>query len=136
MFLVVDANIFTSALVARGFTLDLFFSNKLQLIVPDWIFKEIEEHKNEILTKSNISEDEFELFLNLLMTRVEIIPTEEIKEYWDEAMKISPDPDDIQYFALALKYNCAIWSNDSRLKRQSLVKVFNTEELVKLLGQM
>ena len=132
MLLVVDANIFTSALVAREFTLDLFFSDKLQFIVPDWIFAEIDEHKDEILQKAKISEDELELFLGLLITRVEIAHAEEVKEWLAEAEKSSPDPDDVQYFALALKYNCAIWSNDSRLKGQNVIKIISTGELIKL----
>ncbi|MBI2152065.1 hypothetical protein HYU21_05030 [Candidatus Woesearchaeota archaeon] len=36
------------------------------------------------------------------------------------------------YFALALKLNCALWSNDKKLREQSEVKVYNTYELVKL----
>ncbi len=134
MLLVVDATIFTSGLVARGFTLELFFSDKLQLIVPDWIFAEIEEHKEEILKRSGLSEDEFNLFINLLITRVDIVPAEEFKEYLSKAEKISPDPDDVQYFALALKHNCPVWSNDQDFKQQSVVKALTTEDVAKLLG--
>ncbi|MBI2084046.1 MAG: DNA-binding protein [Candidatus Aenigmarchaeota archaeon] len=134
MLLVADANIFVSALISRGFTLDLFFSDKLQPIVPDWIFGEIEEHKYEILEKSGLSEDEFNLFISLLITRVEIEPAEDFKEWLSKAEKISPDPDDVQYFALALKYNCPIWSNDPDFKQQSVVEALTTEDVVKLLG--
>lgn len=133
MLVVADANVFVSALVSRGFTLDLMFSDKLQIIVPEFIFSEIEEHKNEILSKSGISEDEFELFINLLITRVELITSEEIGGYMERAKEISPDPDDTQYFALALKYGCPIWSNDSKLKEQSEVKILATRELLDIL---
>jgi len=44
----------------------------------------------------------------------------------------TPDPDDMAYFALALKLNCAIWSNDKKLKEQDKVKVYNTHELSKI----
>lgn len=40
---------------------------------------------------------------------------------------------DSEYFALALKLNCAIWSNDKRLKQQDKIKVYSTEDLVKVL---
>jgi predicted nucleic acid-binding protein len=50
-----------------------------------------------------------------------------------KAKKISPDIDDIDFFALALKLGCGIWSNEERLKRQSAVKVLTTEELLKSL---
>lgn len=45
-----------------------------------------------------------------------------------------PDKDDVDFVALALKLNLPLWSNDSRLKEQSLVKVLSTRELVEILA--
>ena len=132
MLLVVDANVIMSALVARGHTLDLFFSRNLQLFVPDFIFTEIKKHKKEILTKSGLSEREFELFMNLIITRVKIVSAEEIKQYVKRASKISPDPDDSIYFALALKTECPIWSNDKMLRHQSVVRILSTQDILRL----
>ena len=53
-------------------------------------------------------------------------------DYVKEAEKLTPDPDDMPYFALALKLNCAIWSNDKKLQEQDQIKVYPTPELVKL----
>ena len=47
----------------------------------------------------------------------------------DEAKKLSPDPKDTEYLALALKLNCAFWSNDKKLKTQNKIKVYSTEDL-------
>jgi len=44
-----------------------------------------------------------------------------------------PDSDDIDFLALALSNNSAIWSNDPHFKQQSLVKAFTTVELLKKL---
>lgn len=50
-----------------------------------------------------------------------------------KARKISPDRKDVDYFALALKMKCSIWSNDKPIKnKQNEVKIYNTEELVKM----
>ena len=50
-------------------------------------------------------------------------------------MQISPDPDDVEYLAVALSLDCAIWSKDRDLKeKQFRVVVVTTEELTKLLG--
>jgi len=51
-----------------------------------------------------------------------------------EAKSISPDPDDSDFFALALKLNCPIWSEEKKLKKQLEVKVVNTSELIEELG--
>jgi len=47
-----------------------------------------------------------------------------------EAKKLSPDPDDAAYFALALKLGIPIWSNDKKLTGQKQVRIYSTEELM------
>jgi len=49
------------------------------------------------------------------------------------AEKISPDPNDLMYFALALKLKCPIWSNDKELKKQNEVIIYSTEDLTREL---
>lgn len=53
----------------------------------------------------------------------------------EEAVAVSPDADDAMYFALAMKHNCAVWSNDKALKKQDKVMVFGTSELLRKLAQ-
>jgi predicted nucleic acid-binding protein len=43
------------------------------------------------------------------------------------------DEKDTHYVALALKLNCPIWSNDTDLKKQNKVKIYNTKELLEEL---
>lgn len=59
--------------------------------------------------------------------------TDANRSHLEEASKISPDSDDVVYFALALKFDCSIWSNDKRLKEQPAVKILTTEELLEML---
>ena len=137
MELVLDANILMSALVTtNGFTYDLIFNDKIKLFSPEFISEEFEEHREEIIKKSNLANEEIELFLNLISTRIHFISKEELIPYFQEAEKISPDKDDSVYFALALKLNCPIWSNDKKLKMQDKIKVYSTRELIdsNLLG--
>jgi len=50
----------------------------------------------------------------------------------DEADKISPDPKDKLYLALAIALKSSIWSNNKKLKQgQDKIAVFSTEELLK-----
>lgn len=134
MELVVDANILMSALISiEGKTFDIIFNDRIKLFSSDYILEECEEHKDEILAKSNISKPDFELFLSLISLNIELIPKAEFSKYVSRAGEITPDPDDTEYFALALKLNCPIWSNDKRLRRQKNVKVYSTEEIIKKL---
>ena len=68
------------------------------------------------------------------VTYLRPVPNEETESFIPEAEKISPDKDDVDYLALALKLGCAIWSNDRELKeKQSIVIVYNSQEVLNMV---
>ncbi len=134
MGLVVDANILFSALIKDSFAYNILFSDAFHLFTPEYIFTELEKHKKKILAKTEHTEEEFLRILETLKQRIIIVPLEELIPYVKEAEELTPDPDDMAYFALALKLNCAIWSNDKKLKEQNKIKVYHTHELSKISG--
>ena len=77
---------------------------------------------------------DLKLGLNEVREQMRTVPLSEFKEYVIEGSKISPDPDDSEYFALALKYDCPLWTEDKALKSQSEVEVLNSKELLVKLG--
>lgn len=131
MQLVADANVLLASFIRRGVTQELLLEKDLALVTPEFVLSEIEEHRGEALEKSGKSAAELDEFLDAVRGRVRVVPEHEVRERWQEAKRLSPDPDDVPYFALALKLGCAIWSNDRRLKGQKQVKVLNTSELLK-----
>ncbi len=134
MELIIDANILMSALVTtQGFTYDLIFNDKIKLSAPEYLLEEFKEHKGEIIEKSNLSDEDLQIFLSLISSRIKFIEKNEFKQFIGPASEITPDINDTEYFALALKRNCAIWSNDKKLKQQDKIKVYSTAELIKLL---
>ena len=133
MDLVVDANVLFSALIKDSFAHNLFFNERFQLFTPEYIFAEFEKHKEEILKKTERTEEEFFQTLEILKQKIVIVPLEELIPYIEEAEKSTPGPDDMAYFALALRLNCAIWSNDKRLKKQNKIRIYNTHELIKTI---
>lgn len=133
MLLVVDANVLFAVAIKSGGTAELFFSEELELVTPEFIFEELAKHKPELLEKSHRSADEFEIFLSVMMEKVKSVSLEDIKEFVNEAESVCPDPKDVPYFALALKLSCPIWSNEKKLKEQPKVKVLSTEDLLELV---
>lgn len=129
MDLVIDANVLISALVKDSFSYALLFNEKFHLFAPEYIFTELDRHKEEILEKMERTEGDFFRLLEILKRRINIISLEELIFFIDEAESITPDPDDMTYFALALKLDCPIWSNDKKLKEQNKIKVYNTHEI-------
>ncbi|RLG30353.1 hypothetical protein DRN98_07420 [Methanosarcinales archaeon] len=135
MKLVVDANILFSFFKEGSSTRRFIFSHpEIELFTPLYVFEELEKHKEEVKSKAKIADRVFELSKKGLLEYVTIVPLDEFKEFWIEAEQISPDPDDVEYLAVALSLNCAIWSNDKRLKKQSLIKVFSTSDLLSILS--
>lgn len=132
MDLVVDANILFAALIKDSFSYNLLFSDKFRLFTPEYIFTELEKHKEEIFEKIERPAEEFFRLLEILKRRIILVPLEELTSYVEKAEKLTPDPDDMAYFALALKLNCAIWSNDKKLKEQDKITIYYTHELSKI----
>ena len=135
MKVVIDANIIIAMLVKPGKPIDLFFNIKLEIFAPELLFEELKNNKEEIIRKTKLSEKEFEWLYSVLKNNITIIPEKEFLDYREKAEKICPDPKDIVYFALALYLNCAVWSNEKKLKNQKEVKVYQTHELMRLISE-
>ncbi|RZN40074.1 MAG: hypothetical protein EFT35_03345 [Methanophagales archaeon ANME-1-THS] len=137
--LVVDANRVFSTLLSKGGAFDVFLASKLlkrfEFIALEYLFQEIGMHFDELVERSKLSSEELTKVFRFVKEEIEFIPFEEFKEYAGEAEEIAPHVKDLQYFALALASECGIWSDDKAFKKQSRVKVYSTEELLKLLSK-
>jgi len=134
MELVIDANILFSALIKEGRTEELMLNENICLFAPEFLLTEFQKYEKIIIEKTRRSKEEFQELVALLRKVIITVPNSGTKPYQKQAKKISPDPNDSDYFALALKLNCAIWSNDKKLKDQRKVKVYNTTELLRIFG--
>lgn len=107
-------------------------SQDIELYSPEFALEEIKKHSAEIRRKTMLSEAEFNSKRRELAILVEFVPFGEYQEFFKKLKNI-PDKDDIDFLALALKLNCPLWSNDSQLKNQNLLKVISTKELLEEL---
>ena len=136
MKLVIDANIVISAaLNIEGKTREIIFLENIELLAPDFLLSELNEHKLELIEKSVVSEEELNLAIYTILSKVRLIYYSEFNSFLEKAKKICPDPDDEEYFALSLSLDIPIWSNDKDLKEQNVVKVISTKELIEMLGK-
>lgn len=133
MDLVVDANILFSAVIKSSKTAELLFRDDLHIYAPEYLFEEFKKYREELLERTHRTRNNFERFSWILKKRIEIIPKEEFKNRLAEAKRVSPDPGDVPYFALAIELDAEIWSNDDALKSQNKVAVWKTHELVEHL---
>lgn len=134
MKIVIDANIVLAALIsADGVTREMLFSSDLELISPEFLREELEKYRSVVKQKSGYSEGDLNIISSIILSRIKIISSVEYKSFRSKAKQIAPDPNDAEYFALALQCACPLWSNDKILKKQDDVKVLSTSELLKLL---
>src|SRR3989338_4735184 len=129
---VVDANILFAALIKDSITVEILLDEKFMFFAPEFLFEEFHKHEETIIGKAKRSGAEFNEIFAHLGEVITIVPNEGIETLILEGKAISPDTNDAQYFALALKLNCPIWSNDKRLKEQEKVPVYSTSDLVRL----
>lgn len=129
---VVDTNIVVAALLRKGDTQKLLFSNLFEFFSPDFIRVEVLKHRQEFMQKASMNEAEFLNALELAFENIVVAPPEEYLQFEEKALSICPEghKDDWPFIALSLKLDCAVWSNDSALKRQQKIKVFSTKELL------
>jgi len=135
MQLVVDANILLTVMIsARGSKRELLFSDEIEGAAPEILPFEIGKHWKEICDKSRLSDEDLNGFLSLVREQIKTFPFGEYSGMLERSKEICPHIKDAEYFALSLKLNCPIWSEDKLLKEQSEVRVFNTKELIEELG--
>ena len=132
MDLVVDANILFAALIKDGITAKLLFLDDLYLYAPEFLLDEFNKHRKYLLNKTHRTKEDFNEILEVLAYIIKFIPLEDIEQYIKKADKISPDPDDSIYFAIALKIGASIWTNEKRLQKQDQIKIYTTSDLVEI----
>ena len=135
MLIVIDSNILFSALIKDSTTRRLILEYTGFFLFPEFIFEEMDKHKDELLKKSKMSEEDFNQLLQLLLTRVLIVPNASLEKHYDTAFELVKDidHDDLLFFSCALNYpESVIWSDDAKLKKQSKIKIINTYEMIGL----
>ena len=134
MELVIDANILFSALIKDSHTRHFLLLSNHRFYTSEFVFTEIRKHIKYISKKTSLPETEIRLILEeiIILSNIKIISLNDFKEHIEKAKLICPNVDDIQYFALALKLRCPIWSNDKKLQEQDIIKIYTTEQVFQL----
>lgn len=130
---VVDTNILITFFWKENVFEKLVKKYGINCYSPDYALFEINKYKDLIMSKTNIDEQEFK---NKKLELALIINFVDIKDYalmLKKAQNITPYLDDVDFFALALKLNIPIWSNDKDLKNQNKVLVLSTKQIIENL---
>ena len=77
MRLIADSSSIISALIKDSSSRKIINKSSLRFIIPEYIFTEIDEHKEDILSKSKMDRNKLDLMFSMIKEKVEII-TEKI----------------------------------------------------------
>ncbi|MFH0701725.1 MAG: PIN domain-containing protein [Candidatus Woesearchaeota archaeon] len=135
MKLIINTNRIMAALIKDSFSRYIIFHSNWELIYLTFSEQEIEKHQDELLKKSGLNKEKFELVLSKLKEKFILLNDDLIKGNMIEASKIMDevDPDDTPFIAAALATGSDIWSDDSHFSQQKKIKVWKTKDLIKLL---
>ena len=128
-----DANVLIAVYLRDSTVRRIILFADLQLLVPGFIFEELEKHLPDLSERARLETSESNDLLTRLRSRFAIIPQELVSTRLRGAHGImgNVDPNDVPYLAAALCVPCdGIWSDDPHLKTQDHVKCYSTGELL------
>ena len=134
--LIVDTNRIIAALLRDSYSRKILSSGRFEFLVPKLVYHEITANKQDLLSKSELSEERFNAALSSLMSRTTVVDEQDYFLKLPEAMQIMGkiDPKDATFIALALSIpNNGIWTEDRHFEKQDVVRVWKTAELLGLI---
>ncbi len=116
MDVVLDSNVLFRILISQGDIIDLLFHPQLIIYAPKRLQEEFLNNRQEILSKSHISQREFNTLCAVLFSRIIFVPLEEYTQFLPQAKTIlQAHEKDEDFVALTLLKHCKIWSYETRL---------------------
>lgn len=143
MNLILDSNIIISALISPNGIIPNVLFNKLKKVsffAPNFLFHEILNKQEKIITITGYKNEDFFELLYLLTKKIDFIDESLIsEEYLQKACKLTVDidPKDTFYVALALQMKLKIWTGDKKLlkglREKGYKNIINTKELIEIV---
>ena len=108
----------------------------VRFLVPEFFWEELEKHFDRVLELSRLKRDELEEMIEIVRAQTITVPKETFKDKLEEAKRVSPDPLDVPYVALALALNVPLVTGDKKLIRELPergIKVVTVRELYRVV---
>ena len=127
---VVDANIIFAALrISQSRIRKGLFGGNYDFYCPNFLIVEIFKHKERILSKSKLSEEETYEALSMITSRIRFVSDKNISTgNFIKAYELCRGVDikDVPFIALSLELECPLWTRDKALKFGLIKKGYNS----------
>ena len=133
MKLIVDTNVLISAIVKDSATRRILLSPYFEFCVPEFTFIELDRHFELLKKKTSLSESNLKSIIKITTEDIDVVPESKFQTHVSIAFDEMKDIDefDSPFLALALSFsNDGIWSDDKHFKKQKLVRVWTTRDML------
>lgn len=138
MRVIIDTNSIISALIKDSSSRKIIIESGIEFYAPEEIIIEIYKHKDLILKKSDLTKKDFGILFKKLLEYIKIVPNFEVLNKEKEARNIMDhiDKNDTVFIACALCLeNDGIWSDDKHFEKQRRIKIWKTDDLIRLISK-
>lgn len=136
MRLVIDSNRFIAGLLKDSLSKELILSERFEFYSPDHLVIEVKKYEDYLIEKGKLDYGEFDLILSTLLHNVRLVPYEEFKDGFKEAIEIMEDIDvkDAPFLAVGMALGLdGIWTEDKHFCEQDRLKVYTTRDMMSML---
>lgn len=136
MRIIIDSNRIIAALIRGSASRQVIIKSAIEFVAPDMVLREIYDHLPLISRKNGLSEEDNMMVLAALLDYVQTASLRIYGDRIEDAKKLigKHDMNDVPLAALALSIeNDGIWTEDEHFGRQKAIKIWNTEELLKVV---
>lgn len=133
--IVIDTNVLISALINPDSVVwKIIGLESIDFLVPEIAVDEVEAYEGliEDKLKSRERKEEYDYLLSELFHPIVIVPSAIYEEKLKKAYEVMKaiDEKDTEFLALALSYDCPIWSDDKDFQKQEEVIVYTSGQIV------
>jgi len=134
MILIIDTNIIFAGLLRDSTTRALLIGSPIELFAPETAIKEIRKNENQIIERSGLSKEEFEILFNLITDSITVVEKERYAHNPKQAKDLISDPGDAPFLALALSMpNDGIWTENVKHFQNANIRIWTTKEIIQQL---
>ena len=136
MRLVIDSNRLVAGVLKDSTSRELIICGRFEFYSPDQLVIEIKKYEDYLIQKGRLADGQIDTTLNALLDNIILVPYEEFRLEFEEAIGIMFDIDvkDAPFLAVGMALGLdGIWSEDRHFQGQDRLKVYDTGDMMSML---
>ncbi|OPX62203.1 MULTISPECIES: PIN domain-containing protein [unclassified Methanoregula] len=136
MRLVIDTNRIMAGLLKDSTSRRIILHRSFSFFAPDYCETELLKHRQYLMKKAKITEQDFDNLMQILLERVVLVPFEDFESEYLHAIQVMEpvDENDAPFLAVGLALGISrIWTEDRHFLKQDFLNVCTTRDLIGMI---